>query len=351
MSGPIEISAGMRPLSPARFAARLAPFVLALAAAAVLGPLVGPVKIDFARALDATIPAALNEDRTVLLSLRVPRTILAMLCGGALAAAGAAFQALLRNPLAEPYTLGVSSGAALGAVFAIKLGLDVSILGVSPIPFAAFAGSLVAMGVIYGLSRGRGAFPTSVLLLAGVTVSFFFASMILFIHYLADFTENQQMIRWMMGGLDVVGMRAVIQVVPLWLVGMIAVFLLSPDLNVLSFGSTYAHGKGVNVPRTQKATFIFASMMTGAVVSAAGPIGFVGLIVPHAVRFFTGPDMRLVVPASMCAGGAFLIFCDIAARMILGEAEIPVGVLTAMLGGPFFLFLLMRHRERLSAGD
>ena len=335
----------MKPLTLGRFLLVLTPFVVFFAAAMVACPLIGAVPVDLSRAFDPSIPRDQNTHYSVLFLLRIPRTVLAALTGSALAMAGAAFQALLRNPLAEPYTLGVSSGAALGAVLAIKLGLDVFILGLSTVPVFAFLGSGVAMAVIYLLARGRGGFPTSVLLLSGVTISFFFASMILFIHYIADFTENQQMIRWMMGGLDVVGMRSVVSILPFWVVGIAATFYLSRDLNVMSFGETYASAKGVNVPRTQKLTFIFASLMTGTVVSAAGPIGFVGLIVPHALRFITGPDIRLLAPASAFAGAGFLAICDTIARTILPTTEIPVGVLTAMIGGPFFLFLLLRHKK------
>jgi len=337
----------MKALSLKRFLLLLAPFAAFFGVAMLICPLIGVMPLSVKRAFETGIPRPMNIDYTLLFQLRLPRLLLASLAGSALAMAGAAFQALLRNPLAEPYTLGVSSGAALGAVLAIKLGLDITLFGVSSVPLFAFAGSLSAMGVIYLLARGRGAFPTSVLLLSGVTISFFFSSMILFVYYIADFTESQQMIRWMMGGLDIVGMRPVAQVLPLWAAGTLAILYLAGDLNVLSFGATYASAKGVNVPRAQKATFVFASMMTGAVVSAAGPIGFVGLIVPHVIRLVTGPDLRILVPASALAGAGFLAICDTAARTVLGYAEIPVGVLTAMLGGPFFLVLLIRQKKNL----
>jgi len=338
----------MKALTPRRFFVRIFPFVIFFAAAMIFCPMMGRVPVDISRAFDPAIPREINSDYTLLFVLRFPRLLLAALTGSALAMAGAAFQALLRNPLAEPYTLGVSSGAALGAVLAIKLGLDISLFGFSSVPLFAFIGSLAAMGLIYLLARGAGGLPGSILLLAGVTISFFFSSMILFIHYLADFTENHQMIRWMMGGLDIVGYKSLTSVLPLWAIGVAALIYLSSDLNVLSFGATMASAKGVDVPRTQKATFLFASMITGAVVSAAGPIGFVGLIVPHALRFITGPDMRILVPACAFAGAGFLALCDTAARTIHPSVEIPVGVLTAMIGGPFFLLLLLRHKKRWS---
>lgn len=337
----------MKALTPGRFAAEMAPFAALALVAVCVCPLLGGVPIDLSRALDAAIPRDRNPDWSLLFQLRVPRVLLAALTGAALGMAGSAFQALLRNPLAEPYTLGVSSGAALGAVLAIKLGLDVAVGGFSAVPVFAFAGSLGAMAVIYGMARGREGFPTSVLLLAGVTLSFVFAAMILFIHYLADFTESAQMVRWMMGGLDIVGMGAVGSLVPPWLVGAAALVLLTRDLNHLAFGARAAESKGINVPRVQKSVFIAASLLTGAVVSAAGPIGFVGLIVPHVVRFRTGHDQRRLLPASAFAGAAFLVVCDTLARSLQATAEIPVGVLTAMLGGPFFLVLLVRQKGKL----
>ncbi len=341
----------MKALTPLRFFARVLPFAIFFAAVMILCPLAGRVPVEISKALDLSIPRNLNSDYTLLFMLRIPRILLAALTGSALAMAGAAFQALLRNPLAEPYTLGVSSGAALGAVLAIKLGLDISFLSFSAIPLFAFAGSLGAMGLIYLLARGRSGLPASILLLSGVTISFFFSAMILFIHYMADFTENSQMIRWTMGGLDIVGYNSLAGLLPLWIIGAAALMVLAPSLNVLSFGATMASAKGVDVPKTQKATFVFASMITGAVVSAAGPIGFVGLIVPHALRFITGPDMRVLVPASAFAGAGFLALCDTAARVILPSVEIPVGVLTAMIGGPFFCVLLFRYKKRWGGGD
>lgn len=337
----------MKPLTPRRFALTLAPFLALLVVVLAVCPLIGSVPVDLHRALDSSIPRDQNPDATLLFMLRIPRALLAALAGAALAMAGAAFQALLRNPLAEPYTLGVSSGAALGAVVAIKLGLDASFLGLTPVPLFAFGGSLVAMLVIYLLARGREGFPTSVLLLAGVTLSFVFSALILFMHFVADFTESAQMVRWMMGGLDVVGLRPVVSLVPAWIIGALALAALARDLNLLAFGSRAAAAKGIDVPRTQKAVFVAASLLTGAVVSAAGPIGFVGLIVPHVVRFFTGHDQRRLIPASALAGAAFLVMCDTAARTLHSSAEIPVGVLTAMLGGPFFLVLLLRQKHRM----
>ncbi|MDP8224165.1 MAG: iron ABC transporter permease [Candidatus Lernaella stagnicola] len=346
----------MQALTPSRFAARLAPFVLFLLAVLVLAPLIGNVSIDPVKAWTHRHDLAGNVDASILWLTRVPRVLLAGLVGAALALAGATLQALLRNPLAEPFTLGVSSGGAFGAVVAIKLGLDATVLGFSPVMFAALLGSIATVGIVYALARTRGVISTNLLLLAGVTISFFFAAEILLVFYLADFTETHMMLRWMMGSLDVVfhprslaaswGARLSFATAGLaYAAGIIALLAHAGALNQLSLGPEIARSRGVNVRRVQRLSYFGASLITGLVVALAGPIGFVGLIVPHAVRFLIGPDHRVLLPASLLAGAGFLILCDTAARSIVSGVEIPVGVLTATLGGPFFLGLLIRAKH------
>ena len=276
---------------------------------------------------------------------------MAALAGAALALAGAAFQALLRNPLAEPFTLGVSSGGALGAVIAIKLGLDVTVLGLSPVMLFALAGSGATVGLVYALGRTRGVLSTSILLLAGVTVSFCFAALILLVFYFSDWTETHGMLHWMMGGLDVTGYGSLARVAPFALAGMAVLLAAAGDLNQLSLGADLAASRGVRVRAAQRWAYLAASLTTGAVVSLVGPIGFVGLIVPHTVRLLVGPDHRVLLPASLLTGAGFLILCDTVARTILAPAEIPVGVLTAALGGPFFVGLLLRAKRRAGAWE
>jgi iron complex transport system permease protein len=284
-------------------------------------------------------------DATIFFVTRMPRIILAALAGAGLALAGAALQALLRNPLADPFTLGVASGGALGAVIAIKLGLAITILGLSTLPIFSFAGAIGAVGIVYLLARSRSALPSSVLLLSGVTMSFFFSALILAIHYFADFTESHRMIRWMMGGLDVIGYRALLSILPIWLIGAAVLLLKSRELNLMTFGEYLAQARGVDVGRAQRTCYIAASLLTGGVVALAGPIGFVGLIVPHTLRLIIGPDYRLLMPASLFAGAGFLIICDTIARTVLAPIEMPVGILTAAIGGPFFLGLLFRWKR------
>jgi len=341
----------MRALTPLRSVLTLIPFVLFFLAAAAICPMIGSVDIDLNEAWVHRHNIAASLDASVLFVTRLPRLLLAALTGAALAMAGVAFQALLRNPLAEPFTLGVTSGGALGAVIAFKLGLDVSLHGLSPVVLFALAGSAGTVALVYLLARTRGVLSTSLLLLAGVTISFSLASLILLIFYLSDFTETHRMLRWMMGGLDVTNLRAVGRIAPFSLGGMAVLLTQSGNLNQLSLGVELAAGRGVNVRRSQQWTYFGASLVTGSVVALAGPIGFVGLIVPHTVRLLTGPDHRVLLPASLLAGAGFLMLCDTLARTALAPIEIPVGVLTSCLGGPFFIGLLLRAKRRARFWD
>jgi ABC-type Fe3+-siderophore transport system permease subunit len=342
----------LRALTPTSFALRLAPFALFALAALLVAPLIGNVSIDLGEAWEHRHAVIGNTNAAILWMTRVPRVLLAALVGGALALAGATFQALLRNPLAEPFTLGVSSGGAFGAVLAIKLGLGASVLGLSPVVLFALAGSSATIAVVYALARTRGVVSTNLLLLAGVTISFFFAAEILLVFYLADFTETHQMLRWMMGSLDVLVGPGVwtepgnLVVGAGYLAGVAVLMAMAGALNQLSLGPELAASRGVNVRRAQKSAYLAASLLTGLVVALAGPIGFVGLIVPHAARFLIGPDHRVLLPASFFGGAGFLVVCDTVARSMAAGIEIPVGVLTATLGGPFFLALLLRAKRQ-----
>lgn len=333
-------------LTPRQYVWKLAIFGLLFLAALMLSPLVGPTQIDLWNAISGPGPAHENVDANILFVARLPRIFLGAVTGAALSLAGAVYQALLRNDLAAPFTLGVSSGASLGAVIAITLNLDFHILGIPMVSLAAFLGALGAISLVFSLVKSpHGEFPTSVLLLAGVTANFFFASLVMFIHYLSDFTNSFQIVRWLMGGLDITDYGTLLSVLPLVLVGAGTLIWVSRDLTLISSGIDAARSRGVNVIRTQKFGFIMASLVTGAVVAISGPIGFVGLIVPHIVRLFVGPDLRLLLPASMLFGASFLMICDTFARTVIAPVEIPVGVITAMLGGPFFVWLLKRkHR-------
>jgi iron complex transport system permease protein len=315
----------------------------ALALAAIVSsPLVGSTPIDLRRALDPSIPFADNVDAQIFFVARLPRTLAGALVGGALAAAGVVFQGLLRNPLATPFTLGVSAGAALGAMLAITFGWTLGGFGLPAVPAASFAGSIVAVAIVYALARARHArLSTNTLLLAGVTMNAFFSALILFVQYFANFAETYRSVRWLMGDLDVSSYQPIVTALPLLAVSFAVFAWLARPLNLLSLGADNADTHGIDSLRAQRAAFLSASLATGAAVSVGGPIGFVGIIVPHLVRLLVGADHRVVLPASVLFGAAFLVACDVLSRTIMAPVEIPVGVITAIIGGPFFLWLLV----------
>jgi iron complex transport system permease protein len=322
----------------------IAGFAVFTAAVMLWAPTVGTTAISLGKAFDRSIPWESNVDAQIFFVARLPRVLSGALVGATLAAAGVVLQALLRNPLATPFTLGVSAGASLGAMLAVTLNLEFGLLGITSIPLASFAGSIVATGIVYALaSSQRRGLSTNVLLLAGVTLNAFFSAMILFVQYVADFTEAIRAIRWMMGGLDVAGYTPIVAALPFTVVAFIAFAFMARTLNLLSAGAEAAAARGVEVIRAQRLAFLSASLATGAAVSLGGPIGFIGIIVPHLVRLLVGSDHRIVLPASALFGASFLVLCDLVARTAMAPLEIPVGVVTALIGGPFFLWLLVKQ--------
>jgi iron complex transport system permease protein len=312
-------------------------------AACLFAPLVGSTRISLATAFDRSIPYAENIDAQIFFVARLPRVLAAALVGSALALSGVVFQALLRNPLASPDTLGVSAGAALGAMMAITFGLDFSLLGISAVPLASFAGSIGALAIVYGLSTARRRGTSAVvLLLGGVTVHALLSAVIAFVQYLADFTQTFRNVRWLMGSLDVASYAPIAAALVPLAIAWAGFATLPRVLDLISVGSESAAGRGVNVDRTERVALVSASLATGAAVSLAGPVSFVGIIVPHLVRLIVGADHRLVLPASALFGGAFLIGCDLVSRTIIAPLELPVGIVTAIIGGPVFLWLLFR---------
>jgi iron complex transport system permease protein len=253
------------------------------------------------------------------------------------------FQAVFRNPLVEPFTLGVSSGAALGATVAIRWEWAFTVFGMSSISLAAFVGALASLLLVYGISMAGRSLSTAVLLLAGVAMSFFFWSLILFLQYLSDFTGSFRILRWLMGGVETVGYGAVLDVLPFVLSGSAVIFCYARELNMLSVGEDLAASRGVSITPVRGLLFVAATLMVGGVVALCGPIGFIGLIAPHISRLLIGTEHRYLAPATALFGGLFLLVCDVVARLVIAPAELPVGVLTALLGGPFFVWLLLRR--------
>lgn len=280
----------------------------------------------------------------ILWQIRIPRVLVAFVAGAGLALGGAAFQAMFRNPLATPYTLGVASGAALGVAFVTRMGLLMVTGGSWIVPLAAFVGALLAVGVVWGVAQLRPDFSTTVLLLAGVAMTFFFSSLILFFQYTANLGDSFRIVRWLMGGLGEARWEALAVMVPALGIGALIVGWRARDLDLLMVDPEIAAGRGVDVVRTRAAIFLGTSLVVAAVVSVCGPIGFVGMMAPHICRLLVGGHHRVLLPVSMVFGGTFLVSCDTVARTILAPVELPVGVITAFLGGPFFLWLLVRHR-------
>lgn len=316
--------------------------------ASIMGAcLIGSVHIDLGRALQSGL--ASNVDRTILFDTRLPRVLLAAVVGAALATAGVALQGLLRNPLAEPHLIGISGGAALGAVLAIVLGGRSAVAESSTMPVGAALGALISMAVIYRLALVHGRLQPYVLLLAGVVYNAFAGALIMCVNALADFYQAQGILFWLLGSLATQSYR---------LVGTIGVYTLASagwlllntrQLNLVALGDESALQLGVDIERVRRSAFVAASLLVGAAVSVSGMIGFVGLIVPHVMRLLLGADHRLLLPASLLAGASFLVWADTIARSALGAVEIPVGVITALCGGPFFVYLLKRQGSKVFA--
>lgn len=281
--------------------------------------------------------------RTIFYRLRLPRVVLGMLVGGALAAVGAALQALFRNPLAEPFTLGVSGGGALGASVAIAMGFGASVVGVPIVFVTAFLGSMASVWVVYRLASVGSVVMPGTLLLAGVVLNLIAGAGVLMIQFLTDYTRALQILRWMVGSLDIVGMGLVWRMLIFLIPGIVLLVAVTRDLHLIAMDEESAAALGVNVRRTERLVYVASSLVVGVTVAIAGPIGFVGLIVPHAVRLLFGQDVRIVLPCSMLLGASFLVVADTLARTLLGASELPVGAVTALAGGPLFLWLLSRR--------
>jgi iron complex transport system permease protein len=319
--------------------------VTLLAVSVLLAVSLGAESISLSRAL--TEPASL--DATILFAARLPRVALAALVGGGLAVVGVGFQALLRNPLADPYVLGVSGGAAAGATFALVSGVSTfSWIGAAFVPTAALAGGLLATVLVYALARAGGEVSGTTILLAGVIVNSIATAVITFVKTLVSATKAQELLFWLMGFLDVPSTQQLL-VTALWVIlGTGVLFLDSGRLNLLALGREPAAHVGLEVQRLERRVFFVASAIAGAIVSLTGLIGFVGLIVPHAVRRLVGSDHRRVVPAALLLGAAALVLCDVLVRVAFRwiDTELPVGAMTALIGGPTFLILLFRTRHR-----
>lgn len=318
--------------------------IFAVGSLAVLmaAPLIGGQRVP----LDAIWhPNGDDPAAMILWKIRLPRVLLGWIAGAGLAVAGMAFQAMFRNALATPFTLGVTSGASLGAAVAVRLGGSVAVFGVSGVSAGAIIGAMLSIAIVYGLTQFKRDCTTGAMLLAGVAVNFFFSSLILLLQYTADFYDTFRILRWLMGGLEMVGFETPLRVLPFVVAGCCLLAFLVGELNLLSMGEELAASRGVSVFFTKTLVFLSVSCMVGVIVSFCGPVGFVGLMCPHICRLIVGPDHRHLLPATVLFGGAFLVICDTVARTAFAPTELPVGIFTSFLGGPFFLWLLLRPQK------
>ena len=315
--------------------------VAVLAVAVLLGVRFGSVPISTSEVWAVLTGGGDATTRDIVLQLRMPRVLLAVLVGGGLAVAGATFQALLRNPLAEPYILGISGGASVGAVLVLALGLASA--GSWVLPLAAFAGALFAIALVFRVATATGrAMDVRVLLLAGVVVAAFFSACIAFILSVSPARTVQSAVLWIMGSLAAATWQSVVLTAAYTLPAAVLLIGLARPLNLMAIGEETAHYLGADVEGVKRVALGVAALVTASGVAVAGVIGFVGLVVPHAVRLLVGSDHRALLPLSFLAGGAFLALADLAARIALAPTEIPIGVVTAFVGVPLFLVLLRR---------
>ena len=282
--------------------------------------------------------ASSPEARVIVREIRLPRVLLAMLVGAALAVSGTALQALLRNPLADPYVLGISSGAALGAIIALWVGGRLAAAS----PLVAFAGALVTMAWVYLLGRRAGRLASYTLVLAGVITASFLSAVILFVLTLLSTRDVRGIAFWLMGDLSVVTETQLRILLPVVVLGIVALYAFAKDLNVLLLGEEEAAHLGVNVARVQTAVYLLASLLTGVAVSVSGAIGYLGLLVPHLGRMVVGNDHRTLLPTAALGGAIVLTLSDTLARTVVAPAELPVGAVTALAGAPVFIYLLRR---------
>jgi iron complex transport system permease protein len=284
----------------------------------------------------------------ILVQVRFPRVLLGFLVGACLASVGVVLQALLRNPLADPYVLGVSSGAALGVALAILLGVGATVVTFSVLPLCGFAGGLLSLVVVYRMAVSYGRLPIHALLLAGVILNAIFSAIIMFVTSIMEPNRSVGTMTWLMGTLTAPSYPTLAILACYLLGGLFLLLKQARRLNVLTLGEESARSLGIDTEHVKRVIYVLSALITGAVVSVSGMIGFIGMVIPHAVRFLLGADHRLLLPASACIGGTFLVIADTVARTLLTPSEIPVGIVTALAGGPFFIYLLAWRKDRFA---
>ena len=325
----------------------ISPFLssfLLLLLALILSLAIGLVFLSPAQLWAALTGHGTETSRTILWAIRLPRTVLIALTGMALSGSGATYQGLFRNPLADPFLIGVASGAGLGAVIAMSVNWPYSFLGLLAVPMSAFIAALLTVFIVYSLARVGRTVPTTNLILAGVAFSSFATSLTSFL-MLRSTGEIRSALGWLLGGASQSGWMAIITIAPYLFVGLGVLLISGQALNLMQFGDEQAQQLGLNVTRAKTILLISASLATAAAVAFSGIIGFIGLIVPHVMRLWWGADYRRLVPLSIISGATALLISDIVARVALAPQEIPVGIVTALVGAPFFLWVLRRAKN------
>ena len=319
--------------------------ILLLALAVLLSLAVGSVFLPPAELWRALRGEGAPTTQQILWAIRLPRTVLIALTGAALSGSGAAYQGLFRNPLADPFLIGVASGAGLGAVIAMSVKWPYSFWGLMAIPLASFLGALLTVFVVYRLARVGHTVPTTNLILAGVAFSSFATSLTSFL-MLRSTGEVRRALGWLLGGASQAGWTAILAILPYVLIGLAILLMSGHTLNLLQFGDEQAQQLGLDVTRSKTIVLVAASLAAAAAVAFSGIIGFIGLVIPHLVRIWRGPDYRRLIPLSILVGGAALLASDVLARVVLAPQEIPVGIVTALAGAPFFLWVLRRSKNQ-----
>jgi iron complex transport system permease protein len=315
---------------------------------------IGAVKVDFKDIATIimknlglmTLPDSISESTEyIIFNVRLPRILISYFVGGILAISGGAYQGLMKNPMADPYTLGISSGAAFGATLSIIFLKGASLYGISSISLASFIGAVSVVFIVYKIARIGSEISVTTLLLSGIAISQFLAAFMSILMLLFD-ESLHRIVFWTMGSLSGKGWAQLNTIIPYGIAGFSILFFLSKDMDILLLGDENANNLGVDSDKIKKIILIATSIATGAAVSISGIIGFVGLIIPHMVRMFTGPEHKYLLPVSFNAGGILLMSCDTLARTIIPQ-EIPVGIITALLGGPFFIYLLNKRKREV----
>jgi len=315
----------------------------ALLAISIFSLSVGPASIPFKKIISLILEGRGTTEYSIIFDIRLPRIILGFAIGGALSLAGVVLQGMFRNPLVEPYTLGISGGAAIGVSLNIVLRLHQT-MGILTLPLFGFLGAAIVILLVYSLSIRRGILKMQGLLLTGVMISFISSSLIMLIMSVSRAEDLHGIVFWIMGSLEEPSWVLIKLTFGVSIFGLVASYLFCLDLNALSLGEEEALHLGINIERTKRILFVIASLLTGFSVSAAGIIGFVGLVVPHFVRMFVGTDHRVLLISSFLCGAGFLIFCDTLARTVIAPMELPVGVITGILGGSLFVYALTKRK-------